>query len=151
MKKTIKNPHWINNARTVLSAEFHYEDGRVMQATISDVSSGNPDWEAIKLQFTTEEIEQNTRRAIEKQAREQAAEKAKAEADALREKNEKLFTAKLEAFELEAVKNSTDRVTKAKIRRAKSIFEIYAFTTKVILDADQSSQSSSDTTDTTSE
>jgi len=146
MKKTIKNPHWINNARTVLSAEFHYEDGRVMQATISDVSSGNPDWEAIKVQFTTEEIEQNTRRAIEKQAREQAAAKAKAEADAIREKNEKLFEAKLEAFELDVVKESTDRATKAKIRRAKSLFEIYAFTTKVILDADAAAAASPDET-----
>lgn len=134
MKKKIVNPHWINNARTVLSAEFHYEDGRVMQATISNIEAGNPDWDQIKAEFTDQQLEENTQKAINRQAREQAERKAKEEAEKIRKVNEVLFDAKLQAFELDAVKNSTDRKTKARIRRAKSVLEVNAFTMKLILD-----------------
>jgi hypothetical protein len=152
MKKTIKNPHWINNARTILSAEFHYEDGRVMQATITDTTQGNPDWDQIKSQFSTEEIEANTRRAITKQAAQIEADKQKAEADEIRKKNEVLFDLKLRAFELDVVKSSKDRSTKAKIRRAKSDFEIYAFVTKLIIDADAApAEAAPESTDTSAE
>jgi hypothetical protein len=136
MKKKIVNPHWTNNARTVLSAEFHYEDGRVMQATITDIAAGNPDWDQIKSEFTAEEIEANTGAAMTKQAKTQAQEKARAEADKIRKENEVLFDAKLKAFELDAVKDSKDRKTKAKLRRAKNVYEINAFVTKIILDMD---------------
>lgn len=135
MKKKIVNPHWINNARTILSAEFHYEDGRVMQATISDIESGNKDWDLIKAQFTMDEIEKNTLAAMQKQSREQAEKKAREEADKIRKQNEILFDAKLQAFEVDVIKNSSDRKTKAKIRRAKSLIEINAYATKIILDA----------------
>lgn len=136
MKKTIVNPHWINNARTVLRAEFHYEDGRVMEATISDIAAGNPDWDQIRAEFTAEQIEDNTQAAIRKIAKQKAADKARAEADRIRKENEILFDAKLQAFELDAVKQSSDRKTKAKIRRAKNLYEINAFVTKIILDND---------------
>lgn len=135
MKKKIVNPHWINNARTVLSAEFHYDDGRKMQATITNIDAGNPDWDQIKAQFTMEEIEQNTLRAMKEQARKNAERKAREEADKIRKQNEILFDAKLQAFEIDAIKNSTDRKTKARIRRAKSLIEIHAFASKIITDA----------------
>ena len=75
MKRTIVNPHWINNARTVLSAEFHYDDGRILSATISDSDTSNPDLAEIKKTFSEAELEKNTRKKNSKMAQEQEAEK----------------------------------------------------------------------------
>ena len=80
MIRTIKNPHWINNARTILSAEFHYSDGRVLNATINKDDTNNPDWNEITLKFTPEQIEQNTQRAIGKQSRERELQRVQEEA-----------------------------------------------------------------------
>ena len=40
---------------------------------------------------------------------------------------------KLEAFEIEAIKNSTDRASKAMIRKSKSVLEVQAYTTILLM------------------
>jgi hypothetical protein len=135
MKRTIKNPHWINNARTMLSAEFHYEDGRIVAAVISDTDKGNPDLQEVMQAFSVEEIEANTQRAIKKINSKKEAEAQAEAAKTERKKQEDLFAVKLKAFEIDAVKESTNRALKSKIRRAKSDFEVIAFTAAVILDS----------------
>jgi transcriptional regulator of heat shock response len=137
MKRTIKNPRWTNNARTVLSAEFHYEDGRVLTATISDSDKGNPDLVEILANFTTEELEANTMKAIKRQNQEMEAKRRQEEAMAEKALQEELFAIKLKAFELDVVKGTTNRALKSQIRRAKSVFEVYAYTAALILDAQQ--------------
>lgn len=44
-----------------------------------------------------------------------------------------LFEAKLEAFEIEAVQKSENRELRSKIRRSKSLTEVYAYTAALIL------------------
>ena len=61
MKRTIINPHWINNARTTLAADFQYSDGSVVRAVISK-SDGNPDYNEILKTFSEEVINTNTGR-----------------------------------------------------------------------------------------
>lgn len=132
--RTIKNPHWINNARTMLSAEFHYDDGRVVSAVISDTEKGNPDLQEIMRIFSVEELEANTTRAIRKINAKKDADAQAAAAKAERKKQEDLFAVKLKAFEIDTVKESTNRSLKSKIRRAKNDFEVIAFTAALILD-----------------
>jgi hypothetical protein len=50
---------------------------------------------------------------------------------------EELFAVKLKAFELDVVKGTTNRALKSQIRRAKSVFEVYAYTAALILDNQQ--------------
>lgn len=137
MKRTIKNPHWTNNARTVLSAEFHYDDGRVLTATISDSDKGNPDLVEILANFTAEELEANTAKAIKRQSQEMESRRRQEEAMAEKALQEELFAIKLKAFELDVVKGTTNRALKSQIRRAKSVFEVYAYTAALILDDQQ--------------
>ena len=47
-----------------------------------------------------------------------------------------LFNAKLEVFEIESIKNSTNRKAKAKIRRSKNQYEMMAFTIMLIQEED---------------
>lgn len=140
MKRTIKNPHWINNARTVLSVEFHYDDGRVMTAVINDSDAGNPDLDEVKRLFTTEELEKNTQQAIQKQNNEAEARKRQEEAMKEKQLQEELFAVKLQAFELPLVKETSDRALKSQIRRAKSVFEVYAYTAALILKTHQDAE-----------
>jgi len=67
--------------------------------------------------------------------------KAQAEEDKLREdehqkarKLEKLFNYKLEAFEVEEIKNSKNRKLKAKLRRAKSRIEVDMWSIMILQD-----------------
>ena len=140
MKRTIKNPHWTNNARTVMSAEFHYDDGRVVTAVINCNDNNNPDWLEIQAKYNTEELEANTLKVIKKQQQQQQLEKQHQQAMAEKKMQEELFAIKLQAFETEAVKNATNRVLKSSIRRAKNVFEVYAFTAALILDQQKNSQ-----------
>lgn len=133
MKKTIVNPHWTNNARTILSAEFHYDDGKVMKATISNSEQNNPDWIEIMSKFSKEEIEANTLKAIEKQNRDRIVKEQKEKALQQRKYHETLYEMKVKAFEVEAVKNSTNRALKSKIRKAKNDFEVIAFTAALLM------------------
>ena len=44
-----------------------------------------------------------------------------------------LFSAKLEAFEIEEIKNSKNRKLKSRIRKAKNIMEVTAFTAALLI------------------
>ena len=52
-----------------------------------------------------------------------------------RNRQEVLFNMKLEAFEVEEIKNSTNRDLKKRLRKAKSVIEVQAFATLLIQDA----------------
>lgn len=133
MKRTIVNPHWINNARTVLSAQFQYDDGRIVDAVISQSDTSNPDLAEILNNFSQKQLEDNTLVKIRKVAAEQAAEEQKKKDEIDRVKNEKLFAAKLEIFEIELIKNSTNRKLKSLIRRSSSAVEAQAWAAALLL------------------
>jgi hypothetical protein len=133
MKRTIVNPHWINNARTVLSAEFHYDDGRIVSATISDSDTSNPDLAEIRMKFSEAELEKNTRKKISKMVQDQEAEKQKQQATEDRVKQEELFAAKLRIFDIELIKNSSNRKLKSQIRKSKSSTEAQAWAAALLL------------------
>lgn len=134
MKRIIKNPHWTNNARTILSAEFHYEDGRILTATINSSDTNNPDYQEIRAKFSADQLEQNTREVIRKINVEREKERVRVEAQQEKKRQEDLFALKLKAFEVDAIKNTTNRGLKSAIRRAKSDFEVYALSAALLLD-----------------
>lgn len=131
--RVIKNPHYINNARTVVACEFHYDDGRVLTANITNVDGRNPDWIEIHSSFSTEELERNTQSAIQRINTEKEQKALAEQAMADKQKQEMLYQMKLEAFEVPLVKDSTNKKLKAQIRKAKTPFEVNAFTSALIL------------------
>ena len=126
MKRTIINPHWINNARTTIAADFQYSDGSVVHAVISK-SDGNPDYDEILRTFSEEVINTNTGRNAARVNAENEARVAAQEAQKVREKQEALFAAKLDAFEIDAVKESSNTAEKAKIGQSKTAIEVVAW------------------------
>jgi hypothetical protein len=148
MKRTIVNPHWVNNARTVISAEFHYDDGRVVAASISESEQSNPDLIEIKQKFTVEELEANTRKKIQQINAERERKKQEEEARAQRKLQEELFAAKLKIFEIELIKNSTNRALKSRIRKSKSDVEALAWAAALMLNEAQQETSQTQSTET---
>lgn len=134
MKRTIVNPHWTNNARTVLAAEFRYEDGRVVNAVITDTTANNADYVEITKMFSADELEQNTRRRIRDVINEQTRIKEQEAAMAQRKLQEELFAVKLKIFEVESIKTSENRDLKSKIRKSKSDVEAIAYAAALLLD-----------------
>ena len=133
MKRTIVNPHWINNARTVLAAQFHYDDGRIVEAVISQTDTSNTDLAEILNKFSQSQLEDNTAANIKKVTTEQAAAEQKKQDEIERIRAERLFAAKLEVFEVEAIKNSTNRKLKSRIRRSSSVVEVGAWAAALLL------------------
>ena len=134
MKRTIVNPHWVNNARTVITADFQYEDGRVLTATISETETTNPDLIEIKQKFTEQQLEDNTQRKIKQLADQRSKDKEQKEAQALRKQQEELFAAKLKIFEIDSIKTSQNRPMKSRIRKSKSDVEAMAWAAVLMLE-----------------
>lgn len=133
MIRTIVNPHWTNNARTILAAEFHYDDGRIVNAVISNTDTSNPDLAEIKSKFTEQQLEANTLAAIKRSNDAIAKRKQDEEALAQRKFNEDLFAAKLKIFEIDAIKNSTNKKLKSQIRKSKSETEAMAWAAALLI------------------
>ena len=64
MKRTIKNPYWGNDQKTQVICEFHFENGPIQTAAVSQTKEGNPDWQEIFTKFTPEEIDKLTEGAL---------------------------------------------------------------------------------------
>ena len=132
MKRTIKNPYWGNNEKTQVMCEFHFENGPIQTAAVSQTKEGNPDWQEIFTKFTTEEIDELTKGALA-EAREEHEKRKQMERDDIeRMKVDALFQAKLDAFEIDIIKNSKNRKLKSRIRKAKTLIEVTAFASALI-------------------
>ena len=132
MKRTIKNPYWGNNEKTQVMCEFHFENGPIQTAAVSQTKEGNPDWQEIFTKFTTEEIDKLTEGALA-EAREEHEKRKQMERDDIeRMKVDALFQAKLDAFEIDIIKNSKNRKLKSRIRKAKTLIEVTAFASALI-------------------
>lgn len=83
-------------------------------------------------QFTKEEIERNTLREVAIQTQNEKIRKQMAEDRALHQERETLFQAKAAALDIEEVKNHPDAALRAKIRKAKNLFEVGAWVNVVL-------------------
>lgn len=132
MKRTIKNPYWGNNEKTQVMCEFHFENGPIQSAAVTQTKEGNPDWEEIFDNFTPEQIDKLTENVLA-EAREEHEKRKQMERDDIeRMKADALFQAKLDAFEIDIIKNSKNRELKSRIRKAKTLIEVTAFASALI-------------------
>lgn len=130
MARQIINPRWGNSEKTLIVAGFRYDDGREVIASITNVEGAppNPDWTEIMETFGVEQLDSNAEQSlVEHFKRKQIRSERKAIEDE-RLMREALFNVKAEIFDMETVKNSSNRELKNKIRRATTINEaqIYA-------------------------
>ena len=128
MTREILEPRWANDSKTKVHCVFKYDDGRVLKAIVQDTAEGNPDWKEIFEKYSTDELDKNTEQLMK---RIDQVQREKERAETL--KNESIFNAKLEAFTIEEIKNSKNTKLKSKIRRAKSMMEVTAYTSLLLM------------------
>lgn len=129
MNREIKDVRWANDSKTMIFCKFHYEDGKVVEAFVSDTQEGNPDWKEIMDSFGEEKLNENTNEYLAEINRKKDLDSQRKKELEENIKNEMLFNAKLDSFAIEEIKNSNNTFLKSKIRKAQNIMEVQAFTT----------------------
>jgi len=133
LPRKIQNPYWGNNEKTQVICEFNYEGGPVVTAAVSDTNDGNPDWKEIFNIWTSEQLDELTEKALrEDHVQSKKIQELKKD-DIERMKVDALFSAKLDAFEIDEIKNSKNRAFKSKIRKAKTLLEVTAYASALIM------------------
>lgn len=133
--KEVKDVYWTNDEHTRVSATFVFEDDNTDVMSIA-VNPSSEYWNYIAENVPEDVIQRNTDQ-VKQDARERrrVAEYRKQEQDTQKKHNQ-LFTAKIEAFDIAAVANSSS-ARKAKIRKAKSMTEVIAQVAVCIIESEK--------------
>jgi len=133
-KFVYKDPYWSNKENKHIIVTLEYPDGRTATASIQDQDGSNPDYKAIIDEFGEELLDKNTEEGIRRRDEQVKKRLQRKEAESIRAKQEQLFGAKLQAFEISAVKESSNIELKRLIRKAKSPMEVQAYTTILLME-----------------
>lgn len=128
-------PYWSNKDSKHLIVTLEYPNGTKATASVQDVDGNNPDYNAIIEEFGEEQIDANTAEGVARRDDQIKKRLQRKESEAIRAKQEQLFGAKLEAFEITAVKESKNTNLKRLIRKAKTPMEVTAYTTILLMES----------------
>lgn len=131
--KQYKNPYWSNKENRHLIVTIVQPNGKESLASIHDKDGNNPDMKAVLEVYTEQQINENTDAALQRRNDNIKKSAERRESQKARAKQEALFTAKLQAFEVETVKNSKNTELKRMIRKSKSILEVQAYATILMM------------------
>ena len=135
--KTISDPYYADKSSNLIVCDFIYEDGTSATVSIGNTPEGekdNPDWKQVFREFTHEDIKANTVKKEDAYHANIASKAAEEKAGIDKAKNEALFAAKVDSFEIPEVKASKNRALKSKVRKATNLVEIFAYTAAIILE-----------------
>ena len=115
------------------------DEGKItkQQLTVSRFNpdgSDNPDFQEILDQLGEEKVTENTTKRNEKKVAQREAEEHKRREEQKARELQKLFDAKISAFEIEDIKNSKNRVLKAKLRKAKNQVEVNIYSMMIVME-----------------
>jgi len=130
-----KNPIWQDKANRKIVCRMLQGNGEYAVIHIDAAGGVNADYDAIIEMFGEDELDRLTAEHDVERERQEKIRKEKAEADAMRRKQEVLFNMKLEAFEIEEIKNSQNRELKKRLRKSKTPIEVHAYATLLIQEA----------------
>ena len=108
-----------------------------MVASIKDTDGKNPDFIEVMEKFTMEEIDKNTQVRIDQRNQKIKHQVERQKVNRMRMEQEALFAAKLDAFEIDKIKKSKNRELKSKIRKARTVMEVTAYTVLLIMREDE--------------
>ena len=140
-KVTWETPAWDNEVKDkILAIKIVVDEdtGKQTKTTIqiSKYDSDkkvNADWTDILTTHGINTVEENTKKRMafraEKKNKEHRANQERAKAKEL----ERLFNSKLACFEIEEIKNSTNRPLRSKIRKAKNEIELMVYTSLLVM------------------
>lgn len=136
------NAFWDNEEHTRAKAilEIETEDGVKTSQVLTVNQFGpdgeeNPDWTELMEAVGPDKITQETLDRVERKQKEQQQKEIREQEIKNAKTLEKLFNAKLEAFEIPEVKNSKNRALKSQLRRAKTIMQVNIYAMMIVMEA----------------
>ncbi len=140
-RKWMDNAFWETDEKDMLNCILEIEDdvGRVTRQVmklrkVDEEGNDNPDYVEVVEFLGDELITANTDERNERKKRENEENKQRELEHAKARKLEQLFNYKLEAFEIEDVKNSKNRQLKSKLRRAKNRVEVDLYAIMIVME-----------------
>lgn len=130
-----KDPIWQDKSNRQIVCRMLQSNGDYAIVHINATEGDNPDYDAVLDMFGEDELDRRTEEHKVEKQRQEKIHKERAEADIARKKQQVLFNMKLEAFEVEEIKQSENRELKKRLRKAKTPVEVQAFATLLIQDA----------------
>lgn len=130
-----KDPIWKDKNNRQIIARRLTGSGEYAVVHIDASGGVNKDFDEILEIFGEEGLDVSTAKHQEEAVRQEQIHRERQEADQVRQKQEVLFNMKLEAFEIEEIKNSQNRDLKKRLRKAKTPIEIQAYATLLIQEA----------------
>lgn len=140
-RRWMDNAFWETDEKEMLNCILEMEDdvGRVTRQVMKlrkfdEEGNENPDFIEVVEALTDELITENTNERNVRKRREAEEEKQRELEHAKARKLEQLFNYKLEAFEVEDIKNSKNRQLKSKLRRAKNRVEVDLYSIMILME-----------------
>jgi hypothetical protein len=140
-KRWLDNAFWETEEKEMLNCILEIRDDidRVHRSVMKikkykDDGSENPDFIEVVDALTAESIDRNTEERRKRKAAEREEKQQRELEHAKARKLEKLFEYKLEAFEVEEIKNSKNRQLKSKLRRAKNKVEVDLYAMMILME-----------------
>jgi hypothetical protein len=126
-----------NRITTILTTTNEDETVTTQQLTVSKFSTDgieNPDFLEILESIGEEKINENTIARTEKKKAEIEAKEQRKIEDEKAKQLQILFEAKIQAFEIEQIKNSTNRLLKSKLRKAQNLIEVNIYSMMIVME-----------------
>ena len=123
-ERQILDPYWSSNLKNQVVCKFKYVDGGIVTASVSQTDEGNPDWDEIFANFTSEQIDENTAAKVKVHEENRLKREMDDQRRADNMRREALFMAKSDAFEIDLVRNSTNTKLKSRLRKATTLIEV---------------------------
>jgi hypothetical protein len=140
-RKWMDNAFWETDEKEMLNCILEIEDdvGRVTRQVmklrkVDAEGNPNPDYEEVVEALGDELITANTEERNARSKRESEENKQRELEHAKARKLERLFNYKLEAFEIDDIKNSKNRQLKSKLRRAKNRVEVDLYAIMIVME-----------------
>ena len=141
-KRWMDNAFWETEKKDQLNCILEIEDdiGRstrqvMLLSRLDKEGNPNPDFDEVVGVVGIDVIDKETIDRVERKAAEADEEVQRDVEHKKARKLEKLFNYKLEAFEVDTIKDSTNRKLKAKLRRAKSRIEVDMWSIMILQDS----------------
>lgn len=140
-RKWMDNAFWETDEKQMLNCILEMEDdvGRVTRQVmklrkVDDEGNDNPDFAEVVEALGDDLITENTNERNSRKKREAEEKKQQELEHAKARKLEQLFNYKLEAFEIDDIKNSKNRQLKSKLRRAKNRVEVDLYAIMIVME-----------------
>jgi adenylate kinase family enzyme len=140
-RKWMDNAFWHNEEKEMAEAILVITDDnsreitQVVTVRKFDINGDlNTDFQELMAEVGEEKIDENTKERQERKSKEKEIEEQRKKAEEQARELEKLFDAKIKILEIDAIKNTSNKSLKSKLRRSKNQVELNLYAQLIMME-----------------